>query len=301
MPSDLDISVCILTYRRPEPLRRLLSALAEQAGPLPAFEIVIVDNDAAGSALAASRQYEGRLPIRYTVEPVPGIAPARNRSVKVSTGRYLAYIDDDCVVGPEWLREIHAAALASGAEGVIGPVVRKIEGEPPGPKPRADHLQPPPPRAGMALPWYLTHTQNSCLRRSALPGDAPFDPALALIGGEDVDLFARMIDAGARLMAIAGPVVEEYRPAARSSVAWLIRRTFRNGGTVAHVEWRNASGVRLAWLVLCALGQAAWQLMRTPFALFRSRSAAFACFLVSVRWFGMAAWAMGIVYREYGR
>jgi succinoglycan biosynthesis protein ExoM len=299
--ADLNISVCVVTYRRPGRLARLLESLAQQAGSLPTFEIVVVDNDADSSAQPVCRQYEGLLPIRYEAELVRGISQARNRSVQASRGRYLAFVDDDCLVGPDWLAALYAATVESGADGVIGPISRQVEGELPGWVRQLKFFERPRWVTGTVIPWYWTHTCNACVRRSALPSAAPFDPALGLIGGEDVDLFARMIERGARVVAIESPGMEERRPAARANAAWLIRRSFRNGGTRAHIEWRNADRSQLARHLLDALWRAASHFARAPFRCAGSRSAAFACILRAVTDLGMAAWVVGLVYAEYRR
>ena len=301
LPTDLDISICIATYRRPGPLGRLLASLAVQAGALPSFEILVVDNDAEGGALAVCRQYEGRLPVRYEVERTRGISPARNRAVEASRGPYIAFVDDDCVVGPDWIATLYGAAVASGADGVFGPIIMRVEGEAPERTLRRRNQERRHRADGKPLAWHMTSACNACIRRSALPSGAPFDLTLALTGGEDVDLFARMIEGGARLVAIKAPVIEENRSAARANAAWFIRRSFRNGGTRAHVEWRGVRGALLFRHGLCALWRAASCLAHVPFALARSRSAAFAWLLASATALGMAAWTVGIVYAEYRR
>lgn len=299
MQIDPDISVCVVTYRRPGPLARLLTSLSRQGGALPKFEVIVVDNDATGSAGAVCRQHEETLPIRYEIEPERGISPARNRSVRTSRGRFLVFADDDCVVGPDWLATLYNAVAGSSADGLIGPIATRVEGDLPQWVRQLSLLQRPRMAAGTLVPWYRTHTCNACIRRSALPSMAPFDPALGLIGGEDVDLFARMLKKGARLEAIEAPVMEEYRPAFRADAAWHLRRSFRNGGTIAHVEWRGASGKRRARLALGALWHAMSYLARAMPALRRSRTAAFASVLEAATALGKAAWVVGIVYAEY--
>lgn len=301
MQADIDISICIITYRRPGPLGRLLASLTRQTGSLPSFEIVVVDNDAESSARPICRHYEARLPIRYEVERERGISMARNRSVQASRGRYLAFVDDDCFVGTDWLAALYRAAVESGADAVIGPISRHVEGELPDWIHQLKFFECPPWATGTPVPWNWTYTPNTCIRRSALPGEAPFDPALGLTGGEDIDLFARMIAGGARVVATEAPRMEELRPIARADPAWMIRRSFRNGGSWAHIEWRHASRLRRARNMLRSLGQAVSHLARAPFQLTRSRSAGFWCLLRAATALGAAAWVVGIVYGEYRR
>jgi succinoglycan biosynthesis protein ExoM len=295
------LSVCIITYRRPAPLGRLLASLANQTGMLPAFEVLIVDNDVEESALPVCKKFELLLPLRYVVEPMPGIAPARNRSVEASRAPYIAYLDDDQVVGPEWLTMLFNAAVGSGADGVFAPVVGKVEGELPEWLREVGFFDYAPIPSGSPIPRSRTRTGNCCLRRSALPSRAPFDVGLALVGGEDVELFGRMIRQGARLIAISEPVIHEIHPAARANAVWLIRRSFRNGGTFANCEWGGLGRLSQWRRAVRALFQSAMYSLYALRQLRRSRGAAFALFLRSCSALGRAAWVVGIVYAEYRR
>ena len=116
-----EVSVCVCTFRRPELLDGLLSLLAEQR--LPAFEIVVVDNDPAHSALPVLQAWGERLPLRFVHLPEPNIAKARNLAVAQARGAWLAFIDDDERPGPDWLYLLVQAQAASGADGVMAPVL----------------------------------------------------------------------------------------------------------------------------------------------------------------------------------
>ena len=301
MQPEPDISVCVVTYRRPDSLARLLRSLGRQEGALPAFEILVVDNDVEGTAAGVCRQFEGPLPIHYVVEPRRGISHARNRSVAASRGRYIAYVDDDHEVGPDWLAGLHAAAVGSGADGVFGPVNVNVEGELPAWVRSAGFFTYQPLVPGAPIPWYRTRTANCCLRRAALPGPAPFDPRLAFTGGEDVDLFDRMIRGGARLISIASPVIQDRRPAARANARWLLRRSFRIGGTTADIEWRGLGRAARLRYGIGALVLAARHLGLALLAIGRSRARAFACLLLAAEALGRAGRAVGLIYPEYAR
>ena len=84
-----EICICIATHRRPQQLKRLLTSLIEQQ-EAPPFEVAVVDNDAGGSAETVAAEFRGSL--TYLVEPVRGLARARNRSVAASTSKFLAIV-----------------------------------------------------------------------------------------------------------------------------------------------------------------------------------------------------------------
>ena len=117
-----DVSVCIATYRRPRGLARLLESLMRQKLPPGlSLEIVVVDNDASGSALSvADARREGPHPVRYFVEPRRNIAHARNCALREALGRWIAFIDDDEVAGEDWIASYWAMSERFDADGFFG-------------------------------------------------------------------------------------------------------------------------------------------------------------------------------------
>ena len=298
----MEASVCIATFRRPGGLARLLGSLALQQGDVPGFEVLVVDNDAAGSAAATCEPFRDRLRLRYVVEPAHGIALARNRAVASSDSRFLAFIDDDNEATPGWLASLHRVAEAQEADAVFGPIVFRFVEEPPAWIRQCGFFEYPAIATGAEVPWYWTRTSNAYVRRASLPDrEAPFDARLALVGGEDVDLFARMVEGGARLVAAADAGVYEYRDRPRATARWLVRRSFRNGGTVAHVTWRKVEGFPRLVCAARALGASAGSFLQAIGRLGYSRAAALRHGLKSMESLGKAAWAVGIVYSEYRR
>ena len=105
------ISVCIATYRRAERLAALLTDLTRQT--LLPQEVVIVDNDEAGSAAAVVEECRRSQPpfaIRYAIQPVKNISITRNRTVELASEEWLAFVDDDERAPDFWLARLAAAA-----------------------------------------------------------------------------------------------------------------------------------------------------------------------------------------------
>jgi len=298
----MEASVCIATFRRPEGLARLLRSLEIQRGDVPAFEVIVVDNDATGSAGSICETFKDRLRLRYVKEPVRGIARCRNRAVVASDSRFIAFIDDDEEAAPEWLAALHREATRAEADAAFGPVSYRFAGEPP-PWIRECRLFRYPELAnGKTVAWFLTRTSNAYVRRASLP-DArlPFDASLGLIGGEDVDLFFRMARNGARFVAASDARTVEFYDASRTTLRWLLRRSFRNGGTLGHIHWQRRSRREQLGHGATAALQSIRFFARSSVALTRSRAAALSHLLMSVEFLGTAAWSVGIVYPEYRR
>jgi succinoglycan biosynthesis protein ExoM len=240
-----EISVCIATHRRPEGLERLLDSLVTQ-GSAPPFEVTVVDNDGARSAEPVAERFSDRLDLSYFVEPVRGLARVRNCAVRNSGSPFIAFIDDDEWAAPEWLAKMKRIADRTRADAVIGPVWQTFAPEVPDFIKQCGMFNKPARADGTDLPWYETRTGNALVRRSSLPDlRAPFAIRFDLIGGEDTDMFKRMLEGGARIVAAADADVFEYRPADRATLKWIMRRAMRNGGNIAELAGEHLRHSRL--------------------------------------------------------
>ena len=189
-------TVCIATHRRPFGLARLLDLLASQKGA-SAFDVVVVDNDREKSAEAIAYRFRDKIPLTYLVEPVRGISRTRNRAVATSRSSFLAFIDDDEWATPGWLTALECEQNRSAADVVIGRVKVEFDPEVSELVRRCGLFDSNLPPDGAVVPSYNTRTSNAFVRREALPDkEKPFSTRFDLTGGEDVDLFRRMIELG---------------------------------------------------------------------------------------------------------
>jgi len=222
-------TVCIATHRRPFGLERLLDSLASQKAA-SAFDVVVVDNDREKSAETIAYRFRDKIPLTYLVEPVRGISRTRNRAVATSRSSFLAFIDDDEWATPGWLAALECEQNRSAADVVIGRVEIEFDPEVSELVRRCGLFDPSPLPDGAIVPRHLTRTSNAFVRREALPDrEKPFSTRFDLSGGEDVDLFRRMIELGARVVASKTAVVFEHRPVSRANLFWVFRRAMRNG------------------------------------------------------------------------
>src|SRR4051812_32400584 len=110
----MKICVGIITYQRPEGLKRLLEGLNRLASDkceAPSLEVIVVDNDPAGPACTFVEEASSDLnwPLKCFVEPRRGIPYARNALVaraQEENADFIAFIDDDEVPEPFWLDEL---------------------------------------------------------------------------------------------------------------------------------------------------------------------------------------------------
>jgi glycosyltransferase involved in cell wall biosynthesis len=101
-------SVIVCTYNRANFLPRVISRLRVQNYPANAFEIILVDNGSTDDTKQVVERLEAEpgVPIRYVFEGRSGVTFARNRGAEEAHYSHLAYLDDDCSVGADWLSRL---------------------------------------------------------------------------------------------------------------------------------------------------------------------------------------------------
>jgi succinoglycan biosynthesis protein ExoM len=227
----MDIAVCIATYRRADRLGALLDDLAQQK--LPPAEIVVVDNDAAGTARDTVEQHRRRVnayPIRYDIQPARNIALTRNRTVELATAEWLAFIDDDERAPNLWLSQLAEAAKQYSADGVLGPVVPLVPEIAPQWIRRGRFYDFSRLVTGEAVPLNRMRFGNILLRGARLRQEpVPFDPAYGLATGEDADLLIRLVQKGAKILWCDEAEVLEPVDSTRLSLRWLMQRALSGG------------------------------------------------------------------------
>lgn len=232
------IAVLVCTYRRPEMLTALLDSLAAQRSSRE-FDVVVVDNDPAGSGQAAAE--EAPIPVRYVVEPEPGIAAARNRSLdEAGDVDTVVFVDDDETVEPDWLDALVATCERFDADVVTGPVFSVFPPHTPRWILRGGFMQ----RKNLPEGTVLAAAKsgNTLVRTSILAGPPPqrFDAAFSRSGGSDTDLFWRLGERGARIVWSHGAVASEPVPDSRLSARWIARREFRGGAATGRMMLRSS-------------------------------------------------------------
>jgi succinoglycan biosynthesis protein ExoM len=254
----MNISVCIATCRRPDRLRALLGDLAQQQRP--PLEVVVVDNDAAQSGRVAVEQARSSgtaFALHYANEPEKNVSLARNRTVALAQGDWLAFIDDDERAPPDWLERLADAAVRFGADGVLAPVEPVLPPEAPAWMRRGQFYQWPHLPSGTVVPIRLLRFGNVLLRASIVHAQRPvFNPAYGLTGGEDGDLLARLVQAGARIVWCDVAAVTEPVERSRLSLRWLLLRALRGGQDFARHVLAGRHGPVTPWRRTALFGRA---------------------------------------------
>jgi O-antigen biosynthesis protein len=279
--SGTGVSVVVCTRNRPGTLRECLTSL-QQVNYYP-IEFLVVDNapsdESTKSVVAEFTSTDPRF--RYTCEPRAGLSRARNHGIAAARFEVLAFTDDDVIVDSSWPAALVAGFAAdAGAACVTGLVAarsldtpaeryfdsRYAWGEAFEPR-RYDLVE----HRGPARLYPFTAGifgvgANFAVRREFVIRLGGFDPVLgagsACRGGDDLDLFVRIILAGHRICYTPCALVWHQH---RASHAALAEQVHSYGyGLGAYLAKRLRSREMSVGLLLRAVGYSAviWARMR---------------------------------------
>ena len=112
----MNVAVGVITRKRPRGIARLLESIsalhrAQDGAGTVRVTLIVVENDISS---ALSEPLSCKVPIHYVLEPKVGIPCARNRVIKEALlldprPEWLAFVDDDETVEPNWLQIMVAA------------------------------------------------------------------------------------------------------------------------------------------------------------------------------------------------
>lgn len=103
-PTQPEFSVVIPTHARPDRLRACVAGIAALDLDGASVEVIVVNDGGAALDPESLADVHPGLSLRVINQPQQGPAAARNAGAAVARGRYLAFIDDDCVPDSGWLR-----------------------------------------------------------------------------------------------------------------------------------------------------------------------------------------------------
>ncbi|WP_067693764.1 mycofactocin biosynthesis glycosyltransferase MftF [Nocardia jejuensis] len=225
-----DITVVIPVRDRPEMLGRCLDALGDR------YPVVVVDDCSAdASAVARVAARPGVTLLRHEINQGPAVA--RNTALHRVRTDLVAFLDSDCVPGPEWLERL-AEHFADPMVGAVAPRVTALH---PDERCALDRGV----RAARVLPnarVSFVPAAALLVRRGALydisTPDGVFDPDLRY--GEDVDLVWRLHAADWRVRYDPSVRVAHEEPMGSRR---LLARRFRYGGSAAPLASRHPTAL----------------------------------------------------------
>jgi glycosyltransferase involved in cell wall biosynthesis len=127
----MKVTVAMCTYNPVEDtIVRALDAIVTQLGDAPSADFILVDNNSAPPL--AERQYLKAYPIRLIQEPRPGLTAAREAVISNAQGDVIVFVDDDNILGQNYLATVVKEFSADPQIGLLGgSIIPEYETEPP--------------------------------------------------------------------------------------------------------------------------------------------------------------------------
>ena len=226
------VTIAIITCKRPVWLARLLDALQEQSFSDDITPSILVVDNACDKETeeVVNKRRSGSIPIHYDIEEQAGIVYARNKCVSLTSSMnsdYLIFIDDD-----EWPKEkTWASDLVFSAKKYAADIVTShvISVDETGKQNWATQILYPAPEQSEGQELSVFYTNNLLLSKHVLAKMSPcFDERFAMTGASDYHFALKCTHVGLKCIYTHAPVVEEM-PSSRKNIKWFCRRGFRSG------------------------------------------------------------------------
>jgi len=252
------IVVAAPTCRRPKMLGQLLHSFVTMKPPSGSrVSFLIVDNapDAPVRDVVKSFRRRTGLDVGYVLEAEPGIPFARNRALDEAAAAgadFVAFVDDDEFVDPDWLDRLAAHQRGDGAHLVGGPVrLAPLEA-----RGVLDRMV----ERGVRRRYERKEAKNASRRRERRDGGVTiitnnwlgdlhwmrrvglrFDIALRYSGGSDTALYHKAKSLGAKTSWCPDAIVYETIPPERMALGYQYRRARDQAATSF---WRKGAEER---------------------------------------------------------
>lgn len=267
------VSFIILTKNSAKRIGKCLESLVEMDYPKDRYEIIVVDGMSTDDTVTIARRYGAKVVLcKINGLSLLGVkqgaySKSRNAGLSVAKGEFVAFVDDDAWLSPEWLRELmDGAFLSPDIVGAVGlsftpPPTSRIGryiGVLPLSLPSGDELAPLP----FVQPDYTTRrvsdgfdvdfvwgdylvTAKQCVyRKSALEKANGFDENLFC--NDDNDMAARLLKMGFKLTFV--PTAKAWHQP-RQSLHAFAKQQLRYGLAAIHQYWKHPEASRLKWFL----------------------------------------------------
>jgi glycosyltransferase involved in cell wall biosynthesis len=237
----LSITAIICTHNRDRYLGAAIDSLLAQ--DLPEYQVLVVDNASSDRTheVVASRLANPKL--RYVYEANLGLSAARNRGFQETDSDILAYLDDDAIAQPNWLRELLNAYEQNENLVIAGGKVTLIW----------------PPEISQPPPWLSKHLQgalgdydlgneileitnpgltprglNYSIRRQFLQSVGGFDLNLGRVGkkllsNEELFMTELALKQGQQVLYLPQALVAHHVAPERLQAQWFLNRSWWQG------------------------------------------------------------------------
>ena len=201
-------SVILNTYNAKKTIKNTVSSILNQS--FQNFELIVVDDNSTDGTVELLKKYliDCKVKLKLiTLKVNSGIAHSRNVGVNMANGKYVAFIDSDCIATKEWLQSIleKVSLTDRNVAGIGGKILNGIDswiGN-----------------AGYFSEFYgcfdeksrftrMSPTANLCLKKDVLDKVGYFDESLRT--SQDTDLCWRIVKNGYKILYDSDIVVTHF-------------------------------------------------------------------------------------------
>lgn len=216
---DFAVSVVLPTYNSGRTIKKCLEAIAKSS--IQIKELIVVDGYSTDNTVETANRFGAHI----VFEKKHNIATARNRGVNEATGDVIIFVDSDCIVAEDCLRDLCSVLISSesvaGAGGIAYPYSNDIISESFAVR-FFDYV---PSKEKSIREVSSIATMIVAYKREVLIQAGGFDEDMAPTG-EDLDLNIRLIKKGYKLLLVPSAVAWHDHP---SSLTGLVKKWFDYG------------------------------------------------------------------------
>ena len=253
------LDVLVPTYNRATLLQRTLESFLSAERPEGlSVAITVIDNRSRDNTRGVVESFVPRFAgsLHYLYEATPGRSHALNTGIAATSGDLVGMIDDDEEVDRGWLRTVAAAFADPAVDFIGGPYLPRWGAERPawigtGYRSAVGWAE-----SGQAVRRFgqgfdgMLMGGNAVVRRSVLErvgpyaGDLGRTPGGRLLSCEDDDMFARLLEVGARGYYRPDLIIHHYVPPERLTKRYFRRWCFWRGVSLGVLDRRRPAPVR---------------------------------------------------------
>jgi glycosyltransferase involved in cell wall biosynthesis len=233
------LTVLLATKNRAAILRQVLESYCRLIPPDGGWNLIIADNGSTDGTPQMIREFVGRLPLQYVIEPTTGKNAALNRGLEYLRGDLVVLTDDDAFPAQDWLVQLRKTADCQKDYSIFGGKV-------------VPRWETPPPRWVAWLNQSAVFTisdqeliegplelhsvfgPNMVVRKGVFDSGVRFDVTIGPSGtnyamGSETELVLRLGRQGHKAWYIPSAVVEHFIRAEQLRKSWVFGRALRYG------------------------------------------------------------------------
>ena len=253
------VSVILPTYGSSKYLALALQSLQEQNISSSYYEIIVVDNAPADHENRLHTLHNGRaeLNIIYVKEPNTGLHMARHAGAKIASGEILAFVDDDAIYHPSWLREILSFYSDEKVGCVGGKILLKWEIDPPhwlDRVPKGFFSQLDLGNESKELSYPGIYGANFSIRKQLLFQVGGFNPdsfGATWLGDGETGLLRKILQTKYKIIYQPKAICWHIIPAGRLTLTYVKKRAFNQGACDSYAAFKKNQFGKPILLIRC--------------------------------------------------